>query len=595
MSAKLSSVEQKVYNKVMASKKKAMTLAQIEAAIPGLSKKELNTAINNIVKFKLFSPTKNNDGAVVFHAVAVEAAKKQNTLTMEQQYVLTIIEKAGNKGISKSMTSMQVNPDVMPRSQVLKCVDALEKLGLIKSFKSVNGPITPLFILANLNPPEDIAGGIWFDESKEYDSGFVDTLKEVVLNFVTTKTFPNQKGKDSISKLVANPIHPIAKTPSLPTPQEVLRFILANKVTSAALTVKNVMEIARALELDGLIEAVKPVGGVAVEERYESDSDAEPAPKRRRAKESDDELDPEERARRDRKNREKLKAKLKEKKREEKRKEKEKKARAKEKEREKRRKEKEKEKRRKEKDRKRKERDQKKKGKSKYIDSDDEPLREVDDSSPVAPKRKRVVESDSESDPISSDSDSDSSSDSSSDSDSDTDSDVSSVASEDIDSGHISLKPKSSNIGISANPFFSSDGSNTLIDLDDQAVVYRAIRRLTIPLGQMQAPCGGCPQFNFCEEDGPVNPSGCSYFSDWLSGTNGGWTAEVKAEKAAKAAEEEKARRRALAEANGEPDPEQANGGDETVLYEEGMYEEGGEYDEGDYAEGDYENGDLEF
>ncbi|WOO83674.1 putative DNA-directed RNA polymerase III subunit rpc6 [Vanrija pseudolonga] len=599
MSAKLSSVEQKVYNKVMASKKKAMTLPQIEAAIPGLSKKELNTAINNIVKFKLFAPTKSNEGAVIFHAVAVEAAKKQNTLTIEQQFVLGIIEKAGNKGISKSMTSLQVNPDVMPRSQVLKCVDSLEKLGLIKSFKSVNGPITPLFILANLNPPEDIAGGIWFDESKEYDSAFVDTLKEVVLGFVTNKTFPNQKGKDSISKLVANPIHPIGKTPALPTPEQVLRYILATKVTSAALSVKNVMEIARALELDGLIEAIKPVGGVSVEQRYESDSDGEPAPKRRRAKDSDDEIDPEERARRERKNREKLKAKLKEKKREEKRREKEKKARAKEKEKEKRRKEKEKEKRRKEKDRKRKERDQKKKGKSKeskYIDSDDEPLRELDDSSPVAPKRKRVIESGSESDPISSDSDTDSSSDSDTDSDSDSDSDVSSVASEDIDSGHISLKPKSSTVGISANPFFSSDGSNTLIDLDDQAVVYRATRRLTIPLGQMQAPCGGCPQFNFCEEDGPVNPSGCSYFSDWLSGTNGGWTAEVKAEKAAKAAEEEKARRRALAEANGEPDPEQVNG-DETVLYEEGVYEEGGEYEEGDYAEEeDYEeNGDLNF
>lgn len=106
------------------------------------------------------------------------------------------------------MTSLQVNPDVMPRSQVLKCVDSLEKLGLIKSFKSVNvgfseatadtdeqGPITPLFILANLNPPEDIAGGIWFDESKEYDSAFVDTLKDVVLGFVTNKVRPLEGGQ----------------------------------------------------------------------------------------------------------------------------------------------------------------------------------------------------------------------------------------------------------------------------------------------------------------------------------------------------------------------------------------------------------------
>lgn len=61
----LSSVEQKVYKKVMASKKKvrdafgllenapanrqAMTQSQIEIAIPGLSKKDCMVAINKII------------------------------------------------------------------------------------------------------------------------------------------------------------------------------------------------------------------------------------------------------------------------------------------------------------------------------------------------------------------------------------------------------------------------------------------------------------------------------------------------------------------------------------------------------------------
>lgn len=45
----------------------------------------------------------------------------------------------------------------------------------------------PLYILAHLKPPEDIAGGIWFDESKEYDSVFVDSLRMVVYKFVQQK------------------------------------------------------------------------------------------------------------------------------------------------------------------------------------------------------------------------------------------------------------------------------------------------------------------------------------------------------------------------------------------------------------------------
>lgn len=122
-----------------------------------------------------------------FHAVAVENAKKQNTLTEEQQFVLSIVEKAGNKGISRPSISNQIPPEVMPRSQVNKALEALEKNMLVKTFKSVNAPTMPLYILHHLQPPEDLAGGIWFDESKEYDSMFVDSLRRVVYRYVCAK------------------------------------------------------------------------------------------------------------------------------------------------------------------------------------------------------------------------------------------------------------------------------------------------------------------------------------------------------------------------------------------------------------------------
>jgi DNA-directed RNA polymerase III subunit RPC6 len=32
-----------------------------------------------------------------------------------------------------------------------------------------------------------------------------------------------------------------------------------------------------------------------------------------------------------------------------------------------------------------------------------------------------------------------------------------------------------------------------------------------------EAPCGKCPVFDLCEEGGPVGPSNCEYFNDWLS------------------------------------------------------------------------------
>lgn len=339
----------------------------------------------------------------------------------------------------------------------------------------------------------------------------------------------------------------MSKTGALPTPADVLRHIQNSKVTSAQLTIKNVMEIARALELDGLIEAIKPIGGVSVDPI--SDSDDEPAAKRRRSRyDSDDALDDAELERKARKEKEKARAKLKERKREERRRQR---AKEKERERERKRKEKERERKRKEKERKRKEKEkarkrkEKEKARKKKYDSDlddsDDELRDIND---VRKKRKKRVESDDDSAASSSDlSDSDTASSSDSDSDSDDDdSDVSSVASEDIEQE----RPN----GISATPF-TSGGRQGINDLSDHAVVYRAIRRLKIQMGQMQSPCGPCPQFNFCQEDGPVNATDCKYFTSWLDGTEGGWTADVKAERERKAQEEEKKRKRKEAEANG--------------------------------------------
>lgn len=52
--------------------------------------------------------------------------------------MLSIVEKAGNKGISRPSISTQIPPEVMPRSQVNKALEALEKNMLVKTFKSVN-------------------------------------------------------------------------------------------------------------------------------------------------------------------------------------------------------------------------------------------------------------------------------------------------------------------------------------------------------------------------------------------------------------------------------------------------------------------------
>lgn len=51
---------------------------------------------------------------------------------------------------------------------------------------------------------------------------------------------------------------------------------------------------------------------------------------------------------------------------------------------------------------------------------------------------------------------------------------------------------------------------------------YRAVRKSMISEDDRgsvlnEAPCGRCPVFELCEEGGPVGPSNCEYFNEWLA------------------------------------------------------------------------------
>jgi DNA-directed RNA polymerase III subunit RPC6 len=58
-------------------------------------------------------------------------------------------------------------------------------------------------------------------------------------------------------------------------------------------------------------------------------------------------------------------------------------------------------------------------------------------------------------------------------------------------------------------------------------IAYKALRKPIVGdetvermNGLTEAPCGRCPVFELCEEGGPVNPSTCVYFKQWLGGEN---------------------------------------------------------------------------
>ncbi|KAK2160254.1 hypothetical protein LSH36_137g04046 [Paralvinella palmiformis] len=50
----------------------------------------------------------------------------------------------------------------------------------------------------------------------------------------------------------------------------------------------------------------------------------------------------------------------------------------------------------------------------------------------------------------------------------------------------------------------------------DQVWLYRTLTPLIPPTGLMRMPCGVCPIFNECCDDGIVSPTKCIYMKEWL-------------------------------------------------------------------------------
>ena len=118
-------------------------------------------------------------------------------------------------------------------------------------------------------------------------------------------------------------------------------------------------------------------------------------------------------------------------------------------------------------------------------------------------------------------------------SDVDSDDTVSSVGSADIDTRDITLKPRTTAAQTQGELQAAAFARTGLGALDDYHIVYRATAlanllsgQISRPLGQTQIPCGKCPQFNLCQEGGPVDADSCAYLDDWLADIRSGWDRE---------------------------------------------------------------------
>jgi DNA-directed RNA polymerase III subunit RPC6 len=75
--------------------------------------------------------------------------------------------------------------------------------------------------------------------------------------------------------------------------------------------------------------------------------------------------------------------------------------------------------------------------------------------------------------------------------------------------------PEAKKVRLEEEMYDLVDAEESLGD-DDHAWVYMAMKDTSMKNVWTSMPCGNCSVFDFCADDGPVNPAGCEYFNKWL-------------------------------------------------------------------------------
>lgn len=111
-----------------------------------------------------------------------------STLTSDEGLVYSHIETAGDGGI---WTKILRNKADLPQSTLTKCLKILESRSLVKPITSVKTPARKLYILAYLDPANEVTGGAWHSDG-ELDMGMISEVSRVVLMYVRSRSWGSQ-------------------------------------------------------------------------------------------------------------------------------------------------------------------------------------------------------------------------------------------------------------------------------------------------------------------------------------------------------------------------------------------------------------------
>ncbi|KAH9962126.1 RNA polymerase Rpc34 subunit-domain-containing protein [Russula dissimulans] len=449
-------------------------------------------AINFLLAAGLLKLMKDTNGNLSYRAVQKNELDAKKGLSGEESMVLGHIQAAASQGIWTKHLKAKTE---LHQTVIDRCLKSLVQKQLIKSVKGVKYPTRKIYMMAHLEPSVELTGGPWYTDN-ELDTEFIKLLCSACLRYIRERTLPKHK-YDEGHPSSSQPLYPASAGLHYPNPKEVLAFLSKSKITETQFTEEHVEMLLNVLVLDGDVERLPAFGSMWAENDVgdnvshdSSGTDSEGILKKSKtvgkkktggrgtttSSEEEDEHPRKKPSKKPQSSR----------------------------------------------DRRRKRR----------RDSEDMSTSDSGgDRESIVKRRKRKKTHDDRN----KDEDRDKSKRVSSiskrsavklggrgnmSSEQDSLSEIDSSLSNSNSEGESTTAPTHSNQRRQSKRRARRRSPSLLASLDDKALgspyVYRAVRQERVTLGWSEAPCGSCPVFDFCKEGGPVGPTGCEYYGEWL-------------------------------------------------------------------------------
>jgi len=212
----------------ISSKESGVTTQEIEEAFPEMQLRDIVAELNILSKEGLVDIFKTRTG--IFYRRNTESHSFSNS---EEKIVFLLIKEAGREGIWVKDIKTQSG---LHQNLVTKILRGLEQRMLVKAVKSIKQN-RKVYMLYETTPSDELGDGPWFTQDAELDTGFVEAIKSVMVEWMCTSC--------SREKL--------ARFEALPECKDLYNFIVTSGISSVALSQGDILRLLEVLVYEGKV------------------------------------------------------------------------------------------------------------------------------------------------------------------------------------------------------------------------------------------------------------------------------------------------------------------------------------------------------